>query len=86
MRSLTLISVPDVCFRIDELVLSGLLWTVAMPGSLGTTEQLRKLGSESSSISLEELEEESQSGTIYSRRRYKIGWEEKDKLWLPAQQ
>lgn len=55
MRSLTLISVLDVCFRIDELVLPGLLETVAMPGSLGKTEQLRKLGSESSSISLEEL-------------------------------
>lgn len=55
MRSLTLISVLDVYFRTDGLVLPGLLWTVAMPGSLGTAEQLRKLGSESSSIILEEL-------------------------------
>lgn len=54
-RLLTLTSVLDVCFRIDELELPGLLWTVAMLGSLGTTEQLRKLGSESSSINLEEL-------------------------------
>lgn len=45
-----LICVLDVYFRIDELVLPGLLWTVAMPGSLGTTEKtwvriiLHKLG------------------------------------------
>lgn len=55
MRSLTLLSVLDVCFRIDELVLPGLLWTGPMLVSLGTTEQLRKLGSELSSKSLEEL-------------------------------
>lgn len=55
IRSLTLTSVLDVYFRIDGLVLPGLLWTVAMPGSLGTAEQLRKLGLESSPISLEEL-------------------------------
>lgn len=36
-------------------MLPGLLWTVAMLGSLGTTEQGRKLGSESCSKSSEEL-------------------------------